>query len=216
MEANTPPVMSTYFDGLPLGYFGAGIIDPGWQFATWSAKGRGKSRQYTCQSLDEICALPVGELFLDDAAIALWSTQIANAKGWHADALRAWGFEPQSSGSWKKVTKNGKPFFGTGFILRSCAEFFTIGTRGRPRPQSRSIRNFIEARWRAFESLLACVNRADTFATAGSGVNGRSIPWCAAVIAAVACCIVAGRKPCSMPSVAGFTVNLNPQGGPSS
>jgi N6-adenosine-specific RNA methylase IME4 len=139
--------LSDYF-GLPLGHFGAGIVDPGWYFATWSPKGRGRSRQYTCQSLDEIKALPVGELFLPNAAIALWSTQIANAKGWHAEVLRAWGFEPQSSGAWKKLTKRGKPWFGTGFILRRCAEFYTIGTRGHPSPQSRSIRNFIEAKWR--------------------------------------------------------------------
>jgi N6-adenosine-specific RNA methylase IME4 len=141
-------IMSTYFTGLPLGYFGAGIGDPGWYWRTFTDKGRGKSRQYTCQSLDDILRLPVGELFLDDAAFALWNTQYANAKGWHADALRAWGFEPQTSGSWKKLTANGLPFFGLGKILRSCAEFYTIGTRGRPRPQSKSIRNFIEAPWR--------------------------------------------------------------------
>jgi hypothetical protein len=61
-----------------------------------------------------------------------------------------------------------------------------------------------------FDSLLTSINRADTFATAGNGVNDTPIPWCAAVIAAAACRIVAGRKPCAMPHVAGFTINLCP------
>jgi hypothetical protein len=68
---------------------------------------------------------------------------------------------------------------------------------------------------RALDSLLHCINRADTFATAGNGVNGTAIPWCAAIIAAVACRIVAGRHPCSIPQVSGFTINLEPTGTPS-
>lgn len=62
----------------------------------------------------------------------------------------------------------------------------------------------------AFESLLTCINRANTLAAAGNGVNGTPIPWCAAIIAAVACRIVAGRTPCAMPHVVGFTISLCP------
>jgi N6-adenosine-specific RNA methylase IME4 len=134
---------------LSRNYYGAGSVDPGWDFVTRSDKGRGKSRQYTLMPVDEICALPIGELFLPNAAIVLWNTQIANAKGWHTRALEAWGFTPQCSGAWKKLTsKNSKPFFGTGFILRSCAEFYTVGTRGKCSPLAKNIRNFIEAHWR--------------------------------------------------------------------
>jgi N6-adenosine-specific RNA methylase IME4 len=133
---------------LPLSYYGAGSIDPGWYWTSFSERGRGRSRQYLCQSLDEIMALPVGELFLDNAAVALWCTQYANAKGWPQDALRAWNFEPQTTGAWGKRTKTGKWFFGLGKILRSCAEFYIIGTRGHPPVRSRSVRNFIEAPWR--------------------------------------------------------------------
>jgi N6-adenosine-specific RNA methylase IME4 len=97
---------STYFTGLPLAHFGAGIADPGWYFTTFSQKGRGKARQYTCQSLEEITRLPVGELFRRDAALAVWCTQYAAAKGWPQDALRAWGFEPQTQGAWGKRAKS--------------------------------------------------------------------------------------------------------------
>jgi N6-adenosine-specific RNA methylase IME4 len=140
---------STYFIGLPLAHFGAGIADPGWYFTTFSQKGRGKARQYTCQSLEEITRLPVGELFRRDAALAVWCTQYAAAKGWPQDALRAWGFEPQTQGAWGKRTKSGeKWFFGLGKILRSCVEFYIIGTRDHPPVRSKSVRNFIEAPWR--------------------------------------------------------------------
>jgi hypothetical protein len=37
--------------------------------------------------------------------------------------LRTWGFEPQCSGSWKKLTANALLFFGLGKILRSRTEF---------------------------------------------------------------------------------------------
>jgi hypothetical protein len=69
--------------------------------------------------------------------------------------------------------------------------------------------NSIRAK-RALDSLLHGINRTDTFATAGNGANGTAIPWCAAIIAAAACRIVAGRHPCSMPHIDGFTINLCP------
>jgi hypothetical protein len=69
---------------------------------------------------------------------------------------------------------------------------------------------------RALDSLLHSINHANTFATAGNGVNNIAIPWCAAIVAAVACRIVFGRHPCSMPQVGGFTINLDPTGVPSS
>lgn len=63
---------------------------------------------------------------------------------------------------------------------------------------------------RSFESLLTSINRGDTLATAGNGINGRPIPWCAAIIAAVAARIVASHHPCSIPHVKGFNICLDP------
>jgi N6-adenosine-specific RNA methylase IME4 len=139
---------SDYFTGLPLGYFGAGIVDPGWRFATYSAKGRGKcaDRKYRCDSLADIKAMPVGELFKADAAIALWFTQYAGH--WAPDVLRDWGFEPRTEGAWAKQTVHGKWFFGQGKILRSAVEFYMIGVRGHPPVRSHSVRNLIVAPWR--------------------------------------------------------------------
>ena len=137
---------SPYFTGLRLGYYRTGIGDPGWNYGTWSANGRGKCAKYMCQSLDDILRLPVGELFLDDSAFALWFPQYAGAKGWPQDALRAWDFEPQTEGAWAKQSKTGRKWaFGQGKILRCAAEFYMIGTRGHPGLHSKSVRNLIVA-----------------------------------------------------------------------
>jgi N6-adenosine-specific RNA methylase IME4 len=142
--------LSDYFTGLPLRHFGAGIGDPGWNFSTWSANGRGKcaDQKYTCQSLDDILRLPVGDLFLDDAAFAIWYPQYAGPQCWPQDTLRAWGFEPKTEGAWAKQSETGRKwFFGQGKILRSAAEFYMIGTRGHPELYSKSVRNLIVAPW---------------------------------------------------------------------
>jgi N6-adenosine-specific RNA methylase IME4 len=133
---------------LPLSYYGTAVVDPGWYWRTRSDKGRGKSRQYTCIPLDHIYALPIAELLQPDAVVVLWNTQNGNAEGWHSEALRRWGLKPIWTGAWEKLTANGLPFFGTGFHARSCAEFYTVGTRGRPQLQAKNIRNFIAAPWR--------------------------------------------------------------------
>jgi N6-adenosine-specific RNA methylase IME4 len=138
--------LSDYF-GLPLGHFGAGIADPGWNFSTYSAKGRGKcaDQKYRCDSIDDIKAMPVGELFKPDAAIALWFPQYA--LHWVPEVFAAWGFEPRTLGTWPKQTVNGKWFFGQGKILRSAAEFYAIGVRRHPPVRSHSVRNLIVAPW---------------------------------------------------------------------
>jgi N6-adenosine-specific RNA methylase IME4 len=140
---------SAYFTGLPLGYFGAGIVDPGWNFSTYSPKGRSKcaDRKYRCDSLDDIKAMPVGELFKPDSSIALWFPQYAGH--WAPEVLRAWGFEFRSLGSWAKQSSTGRKWaFGNGKILRCAAEFYMIGVRGHPPVRSHSVRNLIVAPWR--------------------------------------------------------------------
>jgi N6-adenosine-specific RNA methylase IME4 len=145
----TPQRSVGIFGDLPRGHFGAGIADPGWHYGTYSDKGRGKcaDRKYRCQRLDEIKALPVGELFKLDAAIALWLPQYGTH--WAEEALWAWGgFTPRSMGTWVKLTAHGKWFFGQGKVLRSACEFYVIGVRGHPPVRSHSVRNLIVAPWR--------------------------------------------------------------------
>jgi N6-adenosine-specific RNA methylase IME4 len=135
------------FADLPHDHFGAGIADPPWNFATYSARGRGKcaDQHYSCMSLEAIAALPVGSWFKRDAALGLWFPQYV-APEIVAEVLRAWGFEFRSLGAWAKRSSTGNHWaFGNGKILRCAAEFYMVGARGHPPIRSHSIRNLIVA-----------------------------------------------------------------------
>lgn len=60
------------------------------------------------------------------------------------ELMDAWGFKYKSGGAWHKKTTNGKTAFGTGYIFRSAAELFLVGTHGKPAIKNRSTRNLIE------------------------------------------------------------------------
>jgi N6-adenosine-specific RNA methylase IME4 len=132
----------------PLSRAAYGVItaDPPWSFATWSKRGQGKSasQHYAVMGLDDIKALPVADLAAPDCLLLLWATQAQLNQAFAV--MRSWGFEFKSSGAWAKQSPTGASWaFGTGYLLRSAAEFFLIGTRGRPKPESRSERNLIVA-----------------------------------------------------------------------
>jgi N6-adenosine-specific RNA methylase IME4 len=95
--------------------------------------------------LAEIMALPVAQIAARDAVLVLWTTQWAVH---HALAvMAAWGFQFKTAGTWAKRSKTDRKWqFGTGHILRSAAEFYLIGARGRPSPQAvKDVTNLIVA-----------------------------------------------------------------------
>ena len=56
------------------------------------------------------------------------------------------GLTYKTAGSWAKQSKTGTKWaFGTGYCYRSAAEFFLLGTRGKPAQQVRNVRNLIVA-----------------------------------------------------------------------
>lgn len=131
---------------LPRGTFGCIVADPPWHFKTFSEKGQGKgaSQHYPTMSIDQIKALQVSDLAAKDACLLLWTTM--NFVPVALDVMDAWGFQFVSEGAWGKQTKDRKGWtLGTGFWLRSQAEFFLLGTRGKPRPRSHSCTNLIVA-----------------------------------------------------------------------
>jgi N6-adenosine-specific RNA methylase IME4 len=134
------------FHPLQRAAYSAIMADPPWHFTTWSAKGQGKSasQHYAVMGLDEIKALPVAELAAADSFLWLWATQAQLPQAFAV--MESWGFEFKTTGAWAKQSPTGSSWaFGTGYLLRSAAEFFLIGTRGRPRPDSRSERNLLVA-----------------------------------------------------------------------
>lgn len=139
-------------DAWPFGslrMFGYEMImaDPPWPFETFSEKGQRKSpsAHYETMTIDEIAALPVGQLARDSAVLWLWATYPLLPQA--LDVMRAWGFVYKTGGTWAKRTAHGRRQFGTGYTLRSACEPFLIGTVGSPKTTN-SVRNFIDARAR--------------------------------------------------------------------
>lgn len=132
-------------DLTPLRY-GAIIADPPWAFRLYSDKGDKKSPQhhYDCMPLEAIRALPVGKLASRDCALFMWAT--APMLDVQVGIMRDWGFTFKTAGAWAKRSKTGRATaFGGGYVLRSAAEFYLVGTIGRPAVLSRSVRNLIDA-----------------------------------------------------------------------
>ena len=121
--------------------------------------------------LEQIKALPVGDLARENSVLWLWATSPMLDK--QIEVLSAWGFTFKTSGVWVKTTRNGKLSFGTGYVLRGAHEPFLIGTRGEPKT-TRGVRSVImaarrehsrkpDAAYDAAVELMPNARRADVF-----------------------------------------------------
>lgn len=109
------------------------LADPPWTFRVWNAAkvSRHTSHKYDLMSVEEICALPVGDVAGKNAALFLWATW-PNLE----DAMRvipAWGFDYRSlAWVWVKAKKNGTGFhFGLGYYTRANSEPCLLAIKGR-------------------------------------------------------------------------------------
>ncbi len=132
-------------DLVPLKY-GVVLADPPWAFKLYSDKGGGKSPQahYDCMNGTDLASLPVKQLAAPDCALLMWATapMLPDA----LTLMAQWGFRFKSAGAWAKQSSTRASWaFGTGYCFRSAAEFFLLGTRGKPKVRSRSVRNLIVA-----------------------------------------------------------------------
>jgi N6-adenosine-specific RNA methylase IME4 len=112
---------------LPEGQYRVIVIDPPWAYdqnADSTSKAVRGIVDYPDMSVDEICALPVGDLAYRDCALWLWTT---NSFMRHAYAcLDAWGFTEKTILTWDKVDMI------TGHYLRNVTEHCILAVRGRP------------------------------------------------------------------------------------
>lgn len=137
--------MTWPFGTLPSFTYEVIMADPPWAFELRSERGEAKSAQaqYACMPLADIKALPVGHLARGDAWLWLWATYPMLPQG--IETMNAWGFSYVTGGAWVKRGETGKLAFGTGYVLRSCAEPFLLGRVGNPPTCSKSVRNILEA-----------------------------------------------------------------------
>jgi len=140
-------VTDLIFQGLQPASYRLILADPPWQFSTFSDKGLEKSPQahYDCMDEQAIHRLPVASLAHPDGCVLiLWGT--APMINMAHRTMAAWGFTFKTMGAWAKLSKTGEKWaFGTGFLLRSAAEFWLIGTKGKPPRGALNIRNLIVA-----------------------------------------------------------------------
>jgi N6-adenosine-specific RNA methylase IME4 len=125
--------MTWAFDPLVPMSYEVIVADPPWRFRTWSETNQAKaaSRHYDLMMLDDIKALPVGQLAQGDCLLLLWCCAPMLPQA--LDVMKAWGFTYKSNTNWRKVTPAGKVRMGTGYWARTMHEQILIGSIGKPR-----------------------------------------------------------------------------------
>jgi N6-adenosine-specific RNA methylase IME4 len=132
--------------------FGTVLADPPWRFVNRTGKVAPEHRRlhrYATMPVEEIAALPVGDLVAARSHCYLWVPNALIAEGLRV--LRAWGFTYKTMLVWAKRRKDGGPDGrGVGFYFRNVTEPILFGVRGRLRtaPPGRRQVNMIEARKR--------------------------------------------------------------------
>lgn len=119
--------------------------DPPWQYKVYSKKGMGRSAEhhYPTMDIEDICALPVGELAAQNCALFLWVTMPCLKEGFRA--LEQWGFTYKTVAFvWIKQNKKADSlFWGMGHWTRSNAELCILATKGNPKRLSASVHQVI-------------------------------------------------------------------------
>lgn len=129
------------------------LADPPWQFQNRTGKVAPEHRRlnrYGTMVLDEIKAIPVGNVVADTAHLYLWVPNALLPEG--LAVMSAWGFNYKSNIVWHKIRKDGgSDGRGVGFYFRNVTEVLLFGVRGknaRTLPPGRSQVNYMSSRKR--------------------------------------------------------------------
>ena len=125
--------------------YGIILCDPPWAYRVWGKKGVGRTAEnhYPTMRLEDIRALPVGDLAEKNCALFLWVT-LPNLR----DAflvLDAWGFTYKTAAFvWVKQNKKAPSlFWGLGHWTRANAELCLLAIKGSPKRQSAAVHQVI-------------------------------------------------------------------------
>jgi N6-adenosine-specific RNA methylase IME4 len=130
------------FDALDVFGYRKILADPPWNFE--GGGNRNARTHYPTMSVEEIMALPVGDIAAPDCALFLWTTDPFLSAA--IDTMRHWGFRYVSVAfHWAKQNKTGNGFFlGTGYGTRANVETCLFGTMGSMGlPADRGVRRLI-------------------------------------------------------------------------
>lgn len=110
--------------------------DPPWRFQNRTGKVAPEHKRlsrYETMSLEEIKALPVGEITGDKAHLYLWVPNALLPDG--LAVMDAWGFEYKGNLIWEKIRKDGYPDGrGVGFYFRNVTEILLFGIKKKSAP----------------------------------------------------------------------------------
>ena len=104
------------------GAFSCIYADPPWQYDKTVGRAAA-AKHYPTMSMDELKALPVGELAAEKSHLHLWATAGFLWEG--LDLLSAWGFQHEGEFIWCK------PQMGCGNYVRVSHEVLLLGVRGQ-------------------------------------------------------------------------------------
>lgn len=109
------------------------LADPPWRFQNSTGKIAPEHKRlsrYSTMSLDDICALPVGDIAADTANLYLWVPNAMLPDGLRV--MKEWGFQYKSNIIWHKIRKDGgSDGRGVGFYFRNVTEIILFGVRGK-------------------------------------------------------------------------------------
>ena len=119
--------------------------DPPWRYKVYSKKGLGRSAEshYPTMCLEDIKALPIGELAAKDCALFMWITFPCMQEAFQV--LEAWGFEYKTTAFvWIKQNRvSDSLFWGMGYWTRANAELCILATKGHPKRASPGVHQVI-------------------------------------------------------------------------
>jgi N6-adenosine-specific RNA methylase IME4 len=112
--------------------YGTILADPPWRFMNRTGKvapEHQRLRRYETMELEEIKALPIGEMAASKSHLYLWVPNALLAEG--LEVMKAWGFTYKGNIVWLKIRKDGGPDGrGVGFYFRNVTELVLFGVKG--------------------------------------------------------------------------------------
>lgn len=126
-------INQSFIEGVGRNKFKTILADPPWQFQNRTGKMAPEHKRlnrYGTMTLNDILALPVGNIAEETAHLYLWVPNALLPEG--ISVLAAWGFNYKSNIVWHKVRKDGGPDGrGVGFYFRNTTELILFGVRGK-------------------------------------------------------------------------------------